>query len=110
MLYSELQTDNVIAQYFKTNLLSVRMDFLNVFVSRPNYLKDSFKKGLDNFNTRIEDLGLKGRTIGVTDQPTKAPLDEVLNLLDECRGSVVLGYPQIEFSNGSIKGVKIENQ
>jgi hypothetical protein len=85
------------------------MDLLNVFVSRPTWVENEFEKGLANFLTRIEDLGLKGRTIGVTDQPTKAPLDEVINLLDECRGAVILGYPQIKFPNGYVKDSRVEN-
>lgn len=85
------------------------MQLINVFVSRPTWVDKKFDDGLTVFINRIEDLGLKARTIGITDQPTKAPLDEVLNLLNECRGAVILGYPQIEFSSGKIKGNDVNN-
>lgn len=85
------------------------MSLINVFVSRPTWVDKKFEDGLTVFINRIEDLGLKARTIGITDQPTKAPLDEVLDLLNECRGAVILGYPQIEFSSGKIKGNDVKN-
>lgn len=81
---------------------------INVFVSRPNWIPGPFKKGLDVFLTRLVDLGLNPRTLGATDYPTKSPLDEVIKLMGECRGAVILGYPQIELFTGLVKGVAVD--
>ncbi len=81
---------------------------MNVFVSRPTWLHESFRQGLDVFLTRLNDLDLIPHTLGATDYPTKAPLDEVIQLLDKCRGAVILGYPQIEIEAGSLRDRRIE--
>jgi hypothetical protein len=38
--------------------------------------------------------GLRARTLGVTDYPAKAPLGEVLDLMRDCDGALVLGLVQ----------------
>jgi hypothetical protein len=58
----------------------------------------------------LETMGLRPRTLGRTDYPSKAPLDEVLALLDECAGAVILGYPQIVVTSGVLKGKPVSNE
>lgn len=82
---------------------------VDVFLSRPTSIDASFLDGLAQFMERLEDLGLRPHTLGISDYPTKAPLDEVIRLLDRCRGAVILGYPQIEVSRGLLKGNPITN-
>jgi hypothetical protein len=53
-------------------------------------------------------MGLTPRTLGSSDYPSKAPLDEVIEIMDECEGAIVLGYPQISISQGEVKGSEIE--
>jgi hypothetical protein len=81
---------------------------MEVFVSRPTWIHDSFREGLRVFLTRLSDLGINARTLGATDQPTRAPLDEVISLLDKCRGAVILGYPQIQINTGQLKNQWLE--
>lgn len=85
------------------------MEMLDVFVSRPTWVADEFSSGLQLFLARLEDLGLRPRTIGVTDYPVKGPLDEVVELLKKCRGAVILGYPQIHVASGAVKDKTVEN-
>jgi hypothetical protein len=76
---------------------------IDVFVSRPTWVAPSFRHGLEGFLGLLSSLGLNPRTIGATDYPTKAPLDEVIRLMDRCAGAVILGYPQIIAVAGTIK-------
>ncbi len=78
-----------------------------VFVSRPTVVLQRHCKGLDNFLKLLRIRGLEPRSIGVTDQPSQSPLDEVIQLMDECLGAVVLGFPQIEIWSGALKGDEI---
>ena len=75
----------------------------NVFVSRPTWVDTKFQKGLDGFLRVLTGLELQPRTIGTTDYPSKAPLDEVIKLMELCSGAIILGYPQIIATAGYIK-------
>jgi hypothetical protein len=77
---------------------------VNVFVSRPNWVAPEFKAGLDIFLNLLKSVDLQPRTVGSTDPPTKTPLDEVLLLMKECQGAIILGYPQISVERGQCKG------
>ena len=83
---------------------SVRSGMIHVFVSRPTWVRDVFERGLQGFLSRLVDYGMQSHTLGASDYPNRAPLDEVIRLLDMCQGAVILGYPQIEVSDGKIKG------
>jgi hypothetical protein len=76
----------------------------DVFISRPTWIGEEFKEGLDGFLSFLETHDLRPRTIGSSDYPTESPLDEVITLMDECEGAIILGYPQIYVINGKIKG------
>ncbi|HEQ3590677.1 TPA: hypothetical protein VGT17_005440 [Vibrio harveyi] len=54
-------------------------------------------------------MGLVPRTLGSTDYPSKAPLDEVIEIMDECQGAIILGYPQLLVSKGRVKDYDIES-
>ena len=74
-----------------------------MFVSRPTWVASSFQDGLEGFLGFLDSMGLKPRTIGTTDHPSKAPLDEVIRLMDLCAGVIILGYPQIIATSGTLK-------
>jgi hypothetical protein len=76
---------------------------VNVFVSRPTWVAPEFKPGLDIFLNLLKSADLEPRTVGSTDLPTKTPLDEVLLVMRECQGAIVLGYPQISVERGKCK-------
>jgi hypothetical protein len=77
---------------------------VNIFLSRPTWIPPEFESGISTFLTQLGNLGLVPRTLGVSDYPSKAPLDEVIDILADCKGAIILGVPQIEISGGSIKG------
>lgn len=81
----------------------------NIFISRPNWVEEPYRKGLEIFLTRLNDLELRPRTLGATDYPTKAPLDGVIEIMNQCKGAVILGYPQISINSGLIKGKAVED-
>ena len=81
----------------------------NIFLSRPNWISEEFQKGLDNFLTLLKSHGLQPRTIGSTDYPNKSPMDAVIDLLQECEGAIILGYPQINILSGQIKNFEIQS-
>ncbi len=77
---------------------------LNVFVSRPTWVAKEFREGLAALSRVLGSHDLVPRTLGVTDYPRKSPMDEVIALLDECAGAVILGIPQLEVQKGTLKG------
>jgi hypothetical protein len=79
----------------------------NVFISRPTWVAPEFEKGLEGFMALIKSHELLPRTLGVSDHPTDSPLDEVISILDECVGAIILGYPQIEIEKGRLKNEPI---
>lgn len=81
---------------------------MRIFLSRPTWVPSSFQAGIDTFMTQLANLGLDARTLGVSDFPSKAPLDEVIEILASCRGAIVLGVPQLEIRDGSLKGIDID--
>lgn len=81
---------------------------MHIFVSRPTWVSPEFEAGLEVFLTSLRNMGLTPRTLGSSDYPSKAPLDEVIEIMDECEGAIVLGYPQISISQGEVKGSEIE--
>jgi len=82
----------------------------NVFVSRPTKIAGVFREGVDGFLEVIESLGLSARTLGTTDYPSESPLDEVIKLMDECVGAVILGVPQLTIVQGAIRGERLKHQ
>jgi len=81
----------------------------NIFVSRPTWVDPKFQKGLDGFLRVLTGLELQPRTIGTTDYPSKAPLDEVIKLMELCSGAIILGYPQIVATAGYMKDKPISS-
>ncbi len=77
---------------------------IDIFCSRPTWVAEEFREGLSGFLAFLGTHDLKPRTIGSTDYPTESPLVEVIRLMDECEGVVILGYPQIYVIKGNIKG------
>ena len=78
----------------------------SIFISRPTFVTEEFREGLNGFLAFLGTHDLKPRTIGSTDYPTESPLVEVIRLMDECEGAIILGYPQIYVINGNIKGTE----
>lgn len=82
---------------------------MDIFLSRPTWIHDSYQTGLRTLNTQLKNLGIIPRTLGISDYPSKAPLDEVIELMGKCQGAIVLGIPQISVTAGLFKANSIDN-
>ncbi len=82
---------------------------MQIFVSRPTWISPEFEEGLKIFLMNLANMGLTPRTLGSTDYPSKTPLDEVLEIMDQCQGAIILGYPQLKIDSGLIKGSVISS-
>ncbi|HNX53733.1 MAG TPA: hypothetical protein PKI68_08315 [Pontiellaceae bacterium] len=82
----------------------------DVFVSRPTWVSEEFEDGLNKFIGFLKSKGLNPRTLGSTDYPTECPLDEVLGIMKQCCGAIILGYPQITISKGSVKNKVVTSE
>jgi hypothetical protein len=76
----------------------------DIFLSRPNWVPKICENGLNNFYNLLKVNDLNPRTIGQSDYPNKSPLEEVIDLMKKCQGTIVLGIPQTEIIKGKIKG------
>ena len=79
-----------------------------IFVSRPTGVLPEHNLGLSKLSEILRQYDLDPRTIGVTDRATRTPLQEVIQLMNQCYGAVVLGVPQIEVRSGTVRGDEIE--
>ena len=82
---------------------------INVFLSRPTWLPPEFARGHDGFMDLLGTLGLIPRTVGTTDFGTLSPMDQVISLMNQCRGAIILGYPQITVSSGTCKDTPVKD-
>ena len=70
---------------------------IDTFVSRPTKLPKSFEDAYSAFHCYVEKHhGLRLRRLGSTDYSDEAPLRAIIEIMDECKGAIILGYPQIE--------------
>lgn len=76
---------------------------INIFISRPTWIAEEFKEGLTGFLSFLDTHDITPRTLGSTDYPTESPLDEVITIMDDCKGAIILGYPQIYVLSSVIK-------
>ena len=54
-------------------------------------------------------LDLMCRRIGSGgDQPTRTPLDDVIDVMKECAGAIILGVPQLVADTGALKGIALK--
>lgn len=73
---------------------------MNIFVSRPNNVEKKYEKCLSTLNNYLISNGITPRTLGQTDEALSVPLEEVIEIINECDGAIVLGVPQITINDG----------
>lgn len=76
---------------------------INIFVSRPNSLSEEQENTIKEIEKLFKERDLVMRTIGTTDFPNVAPMLAVQNLMKECCGTLILGFPQTIIENGISK-------
>jgi hypothetical protein len=72
----------------------------HVFLSRPTSVDRHQQSLCRRMVVALEGQDLKPRTLGVTDYPSKAPLGEVLRLMETCDGAIILGLRQLRIQSG----------
>lgn len=82
---------------------------VDVFISRPTWVSEEFRIGLQGFLSFLDTHEIKPRTIGSTDYPTTAPLDAVIAIMNECAGAIILGYPQISVTEGKVRDTEVDS-
>jgi len=78
--------------------------FLKVFVSRPTIIELVFETAYACFEKYIKRLGLESCRLGADSYTLDAPLKGVIDLIKQCQGAIILGYPQYEFDAFISKG------
>lgn len=84
------------------------MKVIDVFLSRPNWVPEHVEKQFSMFYPLLEEHGFRPRTIGKDVVPISTPFQHVVNLMNQCQCTIVLGLPQIRVNEGRLKGKEIE--
>ena len=84
------------------------MKVIDVFLSRPNWVSDNVEKQFSLFYPLLEEQGFRPRTIGKDVVPISTPFQHVVNLMNQCQCTIVLGLPQMRVESGRMKGKEIE--
>ena len=82
----------------------------NIFISRPTIISTKYESPYSDFEEFLTKLRIKPRRLGGGDYSRKPPLVAVMDLIEDCKGAIVLGYPQYEFHNTSKKANDIMNE
>lgn len=83
---------------------------MNIFISRPTWLAVEYRDGLTKFMDFLKGHEIKPRTLGADGEyANKSPLDEIISILDECQGAIILGFPQIKIDKGILKDTPIKS-
>src|SRR5665648_331674 len=76
---------------------------IDVFISRPTILPTKYQQSYSKFETFLNQVGIKSRRLGSSDYSRKPPLIAVMDIIEDCKGAIILGYPQHEVHNTSKK-------
>lgn len=82
---------------------------LNVFVSRPTTIEPAYEKAYATFGKYLAAKRIAMRRLGGGDYSRKAPLKAVFELIDECCGAIILGYPQFSMTHEARKSTRYTN-
>lgn len=84
---------------------------IDVFVSRPSSLPKEFDAAYKLFHKYLQSKhGLKLRRLGDTDYSDEAPLVAIVDIMAECRGAIILGYPQMEIFQQICRSVDVDKE
>ena len=88
------------------------METVNIFVSRPTVIGNEYEALYSGFDANLRARGFVPRRLGGGggDFSKKPPLKAVIDLVTECRGAIILGYPQIEFSHEARRSDVVESK
>jgi hypothetical protein len=81
---------------------------IDVFLSRPNWVPSYVERQLVEFYSLLNELDFNPKTIGTNIEPLLSPFEEVLELMNKCQCTIVLGIPQLLVTAGKNKGKDID--
>ncbi|WP_056475849.1 hypothetical protein [Bacillus sp. FJAT-25509] len=76
---------------------------IDIFVSRPNNLDENQERTMQKIEGLLGARGMRVRTIGKTDFPNVSPMKAVEQLMRQCSGAIILGFPQTKIQRGISK-------
>ena len=83
---------------------------IDVFLSRPTWVPPHIDKHLNKFYSLLDECGFDPHTIGVDVVPLSTPFEHVVELIRQCQCTIVLGFPQLNVTAGTLKGKDIEKR
>ena len=83
---------------------------IDIFISRPTLISTKYESSYSDFEIFLEKKGIKSRRLGSSDYSRKAPLVAVMKIIEDCKGAIIMGYPQYEVHNASKKADSVLNE
>jgi len=83
---------------------------IDVFLSRPNWVPKHIGVHMAKFYPRLNELGFNPKTIGTNVESLSSPFEEVVDLMNRCQCTIVLGIPQIWVATGKVKDKDIDSR
>lgn len=78
---------------------------IDLFLSRPRWVKPHIDNHLKKlFYPLLKESGFNPLSIGVNVVPLATPFDDVVDLMKKCQCTIVLGFPQLRVTAGTLKG------
>lgn len=77
---------------------------IDIFISRPTVIETKYEKSYVALEKFLTSTKIKIRRLGGNDYSLKAPLKAVMNLMKQCKGAIILGYPHREVTYSLKKG------
>jgi hypothetical protein len=77
---------------------------IDIFISRPTIIGEEYEKPYKAFEKYLKTKKIMPRRLGGDDYSLKTPLKAVINLMKQCKGAIILGYPYHEVTYSLKKG------
>jgi hypothetical protein len=90
-------------------LYTLPKQMINIFVSRPTVIETAFESAYSDFEKFLIGNSIRCRRLGGGDYSRKAPLKAVFQIIDECRGAIILGFPQVTMRHEVRRSMKTQN-
>ena len=81
----------------------------NIFLSRPTTIDAAFESAYVAFDLFLTSQSIRPRRLGESDYSRQAPLKAVFQIIDECCGAIILGYPQFSMRHEVRRSNKTQN-
>ena len=83
---------------------------INIFISRPSIISTKYESSYVSFENFLNTKGIILRRLGSSDYSRKAPLVAVMEIIEDCKGAIILGYPQYEVHNEFKKADNVQSK